>query len=94
MSVIKEAVVENHLKKRCKEHDLLCYKFTSGHNGVPDRIIIGRGRTIFLELKRPGEKPRRLQMEIMKRINDHGGDARWTDSIEGVDAVIDALISE
>lgn len=64
-----EAVVENYLRDQAKAHDCLCFKFTpAGINGVPDRILIGYGKTVFVECKsdigalRPQQKLRIRQM--------------------------------
>lgn len=64
-----EAVVENYLRDQAKAHGCLCFKFTpAGINGVPDRIIIGYGKTVFVECKsavgalRPQQKLRIRQM--------------------------------
>ena len=35
-----ESTVEKYLKKEANKLGFLCFKFTSGNNGVPDRIII------------------------------------------------------
>ena len=59
---IRESNVEQYLVRKMKEAGGLCYKFVSpGCDGVPDRICIYRGQVIFVELKRPGEMPRKLQ---------------------------------
>ena len=47
-----EGIVETYLKKECEKQNFTCYKFTSpGTTGVPDRIVIGNGQTIFVETK-------------------------------------------
>jgi hypothetical protein len=75
-------MTEAHLEKKlvafCREHGLLTYKFASpSHRGVPDRIIMGRGKVMFLELKRPGNKPTALQEREQRRITDCGICAWW-----------------
>ena len=45
-----EGYVEDYLIKQAKAHNHLCFKFISpGIDGVPDRILIGNGKTIFIE---------------------------------------------
>lgn len=60
-----EAKIEKRLRMRIKTEipGARCLKFVSpGFAGVPDRIILlPGGRTVFVELKRPGEKPQALQ---------------------------------
>ena len=84
----KESVLEKYLVKRCKEAGILCYKFSSpAQTGVPDRILIRDGQVLFLELKREGEVPTKLQMHHLKSILNTGVSAAWTDSKAGVDLV-------
>lgn len=85
--------VETYLYKQAKNHDILCYKFTApSTRGVPDRILIGNGKTIFLELKRPGEKPRKLQFAIHKRMREHGATVFVADTKELVNDVINFIL--
>ena len=81
-----ETDIEQYLKKTAEAHGYLCYKFKSpGTNGVPDRILIGHGETFFVETKRPGEKPRRLQKTIIKDMKAHGATVLIIDTIEQID---------
>lgn len=85
--------VETYLYTQAKKYDILCYKFTApSTRGVPDRILIGNGKTIFLELKRPGEKPRKLQFAIHKRMREHGATVFVADTKELVNDVIDFIL--
>lgn len=71
--MIIEHDVEQHLVSRCKKLDYLCFKFTSpAINGVPDRIIIGNGYTVFCELKAPNKTLRKLQEVICKKMTNRG----------------------
>lgn len=85
--------VETYLYNQAKKHNILCYKFTApSTTGVPDRILIGNGKTVFLELKRPGEKPRKLQIAIHKRMREHGATVFVADTKPLVDEVIDFIL--
>lgn len=85
--------VETYLYRQAKKYDILCYKFTApSTRGVPDRILIGNGKTIFLELKRPGEKPRKLQFAIHKIMREHGATVFVADTKELVNDVIDFIL--
>ena len=78
-----EAQLERGVVKLCREYDLLTYKFVSpSHRGVPDRIILCRGRAMFFELKRPGQKPTKLQEFELKRLRESGCPAYWVDNLE------------
>ena len=86
--------VESHLTSECEKAGFLCYKFVCpGYNGVPDRIVIGNGHTVFVELKAPGEQPRKLQVYRMKEIERRGGHTRVIDTIQKVDDFISELKS-
>lgn len=41
--------------------------------GVPDLLCVKRGLAVFLEVKRPGEKPRPLQVQRIREIREIGG---------------------
>ena len=88
-----EAEIEHKLVEFCRRNGLLTYKFTSpSSRGVPDRIIIGRDRLLFLELKQPKKKPTVIQQHEMTRINAHAGTrvkADWADSYaKAVDLIV------
>ncbi len=68
-----EKKVENYLKEEVEELGGICFKFTSpGNVGVTDRLVIFKGVTIFVELKRPKQKPTDIQKYQHQRIRDHG----------------------
>lgn len=84
-----EEQIEGYLVKQCKAHDFLCYKFISPSTaGVPDRIVIGNGYTVFVELKAPRQKPRPLQKVIHKQMRDHGALVYVIDTKEQIDGLI------
>lgn len=90
-----EETIEQYLRTRAEQLGFLCYKFTSpGNNGVPDRILIGHGSTIFIETKAPGEKPRKLQEKVIERINNHGGIAMFVDNKNDIDTILEAIIEQ
>lgn len=84
-----EATIEAHLKEIAEAHNVLCIKaISSSYNGIPDRILIGRhaetnqGITAFVEVKRPGAKPRALQRHVITTMVRHGAVVAITDSFE------------
>ena len=87
-----EACVENHLKRQCERRGWLCYKFMPcGVNGVPDRIVIGNGHTVFVELKAPGEVPRKNQLAVHRKMRKAGAEVHVIDNREDVDAFLEDL---
>jgi hypothetical protein len=88
-----EHYVEGYLYKRVKSHRGLCMKFMSGITGVPDRIVVLAGHTVFVETKAPGEKARRLQEVRHQEIRAAGGDVRVIDTREQVDVFVAEILS-
>ena len=92
----KERVIERYLVDRCRELDVMCLKFTStGHIGVPDRLLLGRDATgaavaLFVELKRPGGKPRPSQIHMIAEMRDHGAHA----VVASTKAEVDELLAD
>lgn len=88
----KENTVENYLVARAAQEGFLCPKFKSAsNNGVTDRILVGHGLVLFVETKRPGEKPRPLQKAVIQNFRNHGADTRVVDTKTKVDELFDEL---
>jgi hypothetical protein len=87
---MNEKQLESKVVEYCKLRGLYCRKFASpAHRGVPDRIIVGKGRTMFLELKSEGKKPTGLQLREIELIKAQGILALWTDSWDHAKREID-----
>lgn len=73
-----EREIEKKLVDGVKSVGGLCVKFISpGRSGVNDRIcILPRGRTIHVETKRKGEKPRPQQDYWIGQLKKRGHDIR------------------
>lgn len=72
-----EGKVEDHLIEMCRRKGFLCFKFVSpGRRGVPDRIVIGKGRTVFIELKSDDGEPSKQQKLVIRKMRDAGADVR------------------
>ena len=84
-----EKKIEERLRKKAKEAGGLAAKWVSpSMSGVPDRIVfLPGGKIIFVELKRPGEKPTPLQNRIIEILRGLGADVRVVDSMEKVDEI-------
>ena len=60
-----------------------------GRNGAPDRVIMFEGKTIWVELKRPGTKRANPhQIREHERMRRAGQTVVVIDSFEGVDKLI------
>lgn len=86
-----ERDVEAYLKKSIERIGGKCLKFVSpGNNGVPDRLVLlSGGRSFFVEVKRPGEKPRKLQEKAMRELWELEHHVFVVDSKAKVDELID-----
>lgn len=52
-----------------------------GRIGAPDRVFIKGGRTVWIEFKRPGEKPRLSQTLEHDRMRAAGAEVHWCDNV-------------
>lgn len=69
-----EKDIETQVCKYAKSHGWLVYKFSSPNNrGVPDRIFITpKGSTVFVEFKRKGKMPTKLQEHVHETLKNQG----------------------
>lgn len=91
-----EAYVERYLQRQVASVGGLSLKFVSpGTSGVPDQVVMIPGaHTVFVECKRPGGQPRRLQQVVIGMMRSAGADVRVIDTREGVDALVRELTDE
>lgn len=89
-----EREVETYLRNEVKKAGGKAYKFESpGNDGVPDRIVIFQGNRIyFVELKRPGGKPRPLQIKKMNELRSFGCKVGVIDTKKKVDNFVRNVI--
>ena len=90
---VLESAIEKYMVKRCRESGVFILKNT-GMRGIPDRLLIYNGRHIFVELKRPGGKPRPLQIALIEKLRDHGAEVLIVDTKDKVDEVIRDICDE
>lgn len=87
-----ENYIEHYLRDKVKRAGGVCWKFTSGTSGVPDRVVVLNGHTVFVEAKAPGKSLEPLQRVRRDEILAAGGDARKIDNRVDVDSLIDELL--
>ena len=89
---MKERDIEQALKSRIVALGGVCWKLVCpGTTGVPDRICLMGGRTVFVEVKAPGQTPRPIQSLRIQQLRGLGFTVMVIDSPDGVEEVADAL---
>lgn len=86
-----EHYVEGYLIKQAAKAGYQQYKFQAlGRRGVPDRILIGKGRVLFIECKAEGKfvDPKSQQGRQIQTMIDYGADVRIVNSREQADAIL------
>lgn len=90
-----EKKIEKYLCDRVKAIGGLPYKFSSpAHRGVPDRIVLYRGKVYFVEVKKDDGRLSSLQKIEHERIREQGLDVFVVWNTEDVDIFIDLLEHE
>lgn len=90
---MRESELERRFRRLAVQAGGKAYKFISpGNDGVPDRIVIlPGGRIGFVELKSPGEVPRKLQQFQLGELERLGCYTAVVDSVEQAEAVISEI---
>ncbi len=90
---MREKIIERHLVVEAKKTGGLALKFVSpGFDGIPDRLVLlPKGRIAFVELKRPGEKLRPLQVKRKIQLESLGFLVYCIDGIEQIGGVLSEI---
>lgn len=71
-----ESVIQRKIIKRYEADGYLVVKISLCNlNGFPDLMLLKDGKATFVEVKRPGQKPRALQEYRLKELRNAGFDA-------------------
>lgn len=91
-----EKLVERKLVELVKINNGMCIKLLCDQLiGLPDRLCLFPGhKIIFVETKTTGQKPRRIQAYMHKKLRALGFRVEVIDSVEGVKQFIDNIIFE
>lgn len=90
-SQVTEKQIESRLVRKCVKSGIYQIKNTGG-NGLPDRLLIYSGLHWFVELKRTGKKPTKIQQSVAKRLRKAGSIVMLADSYEDVDLIIESIL--
>lgn len=90
---MSEKKIEQALVSAIKAQGGVCWKFVSpGTAGVPDRIILmPMGRIAFVEVKSPGERPRKLQLARHSLLRRLGFRTFVLDNPEQIGGILDEI---
>lgn len=92
---LKFKISENDIKLQVKQYLSLkgWYHFPilqglGSFDGIPDRIAIKNGRTIYLEMKKPGGKQSPAQIEFEWNITNQKGEYFLIDNLDELIKII------
>lgn len=91
--MMREREIEKKLVDAVKTQGGVCWKFVSpGTAGIPDRIILmPMGRIAFVEVKAPGESPRKLQLARHRLLRRLGFRTFVLDNPEQIGGILDEI---
>lgn len=80
-----EAKIEEDVIKWAKKNSWLVLKLNNPWSkGWPDRLFISPlGHHIYIEFKKPGKKPRKLQEKRLSSLADNNCVVYWFDNVAG-----------
>lgn len=88
-----EKALERKVAELTKAHKGMCIKLLSDYiTGLPDRLCLFPGqRLVFIELKTTGQKPRRIQLYIHKKLRDLGFRVEVVDNSKQLTEIIESV---
>lgn len=94
-TVESEKLVERKLVELTKINNGMCIKLLCNHIlGLPDRLcLFPGGKLAFVELKTTGEKPKRIQIFMHKKLRALGFRVEVIGTVEGVINFVDEMIN-
>ena len=90
-----ESAHQKKVVEHCRKLGIKVVKVQqTSENAWPDLLIaIPGGRPLLLEMKKPGEKPTKLQLEIHDQLRKVGYNVHWADcAADGKKLVDDAMV--
>ena len=92
---MREREIERKLVSAVKSRGGICPKFVSpGFAGMPDRVVLlPHGKLGFVEVKRPGEQPRPLQIARHRLLRKLGFLVFVLDGEDQIGGMIDEIQS-
>ena len=86
-----EKLIERRLREEVKKRGGLCIKLLAGsHVGLPDRLVLlPEGRVLFVETKSTGDKPRKVQVYMHRKLRALGFGVFVVDRVEQINEILD-----
>ena len=90
-----EKQIEQKLVMEVKAHGGICPKLVCpGMVGMPDRLILlSDGKVGFVEVKSPGQKPRKIQLKRHEQLRELGYQVFVLDHPDKIAGIIDEIQS-
>lgn len=89
---MREKYIEQKLGREVRKRDGLCEKWNFGSAGWPDRIVLLHdGKIGFVEVKAPGEKPRKLQIHRHDQLRALGYRVFVLDDAGQIGGILDEI---
>lgn len=90
MQKSNEKIIERKLVEKCKSCGAMCIKLlTYQFIGLPDRMcLFPNGVVVFVELKSTGEKPRKIQLNVHKKLRNLGFRVEVIDNMDQIEQLI------
>ena len=80
---MRESVIEKKCSAWAKANGWLGYKFSSpSQRGVPDRLYIKNGSTVYVEFKAPGKQATKYQLHTIAKMQSYGVTVHIIDNVE------------
>lgn len=90
-----ERDVEKEIRIYAEGRGMIAIKLSGpGNRGKPDRLFFYKGRVLIMEVKKPSEKPTKLQQQWLTTFKDMDFDACWADRPGLGKTLIDKFIAK
>ena len=91
---VLESKIERDFCKYAKSRGCYPVKFEDpSRRGANDRLLLGPvGQIVFVEFKRPGEKPRPDQIAYHKGLREMGFETQTIDNLDDGKKIVDDMI--
>lgn len=91
---MREKYIEQKLGREVRIRGGLCEKWNSCTSGWPDRIVLlPDGKVGFVEVKAPGEEPRKLQLHRHEQLRRLGYQVYVLDHPGQIGGILDGIQS-